>query len=423
MSIRTIPILATLLVTLVFAAAGIAQDHDDHDHSEHTQHEKAGEHDDHDHADPDHDHAHDHDDHGDHEEGVIRITPQVMREFDIDVETAGRGSVSQYITLPGEVVYNADRVAHVTPTVTGSVKQVNFSVGDQVEKGEIMAVLNSRELAAVRSDYLKAKARLGLVESTLQRDQRLFDQKVGTERAVLEAEQAYEEAKIAAQQAENALHALGYSHEQIDKVAAFDGADFNTYELLAPISGVVTQRHLTVGEVIEPDNEDAPFVVADLSTVWVNLTVYQRDLANVKAGQHAMLKFNHGIPDAESQIVFVSPALDEATRTATARINLKNPDGHWRPGLFLSAGIVTGDGTAQIVVPRSAVTELEGKTIVFVQTDEGFAPREVTLGRTSEHHVEITSGLKTGDRYAARNVLVLKAEMNRAALEHAGHAH
>lgn len=379
----------------------------------------------------DHDHDHDHDDHGhdhhghDHhdDEDVVRIAPDVMREFGIEVQTASGGAIDRTVRLPGEVVFNEDRIAHVTPTVSGIVGKVNCSVGDRVKAGQVMALLNSRELAAARSEYLAAQARLELARANLERDQRLFESKVGPESAVLESRQAFQEAQIALNQAEYALHALGYSHEEIAAIASLDDRVFGVYELSAPIDGVVTQRHLTIGEVVEQGSDDAPFVVADLSTVWVNLAVYQRNLAHVHAGQTVQLEFGHGIPDARGVIAFVSPALNETTRTATARVVLENPDGHWRPGLFVTALIETGHERAAVVVPRSAVAELDGKTVVFVETAEGLEPREVRVGRTSAERAEILDGLAEGERYVARNVLAVLAEMNRAALEHAGHAH
>ena len=413
-------------------AAGHADDHDDHAGHDHGG--EADEHDDeghagHEGADGHAEHGDAEDGHDDHagrgheeEEGGTRIAPEVMREFGIEVRSADGGHIEKIVRLPGEVVFNADRIAHVTPTVAGIVRKVNFSVGDQVKAGQVMAVLNSRELAAARSEFLAAKARLALAEANLNRDQRLFREKVGTERAVLESQQAFEETRIALNQAENALHALGYSHDQIAKIETLDDTEFNTYELTSPLGGMVTARHVTVGEVIEPGN-GSPFVVADLSTVWVNLTVYQRDLAHVQAGQHVTIRFGHGIPDAEGKIAFISPSLDETTRTATARIVLKNPEGHWRPGLFVEGRIETGRASASVVVPRNAITEMDGEQIVFVQTDEGFEPREVTVGRTTSESAEIVTGLKPGERYIAANVLAFKAEMNRAALERAGHAH
>ena len=426
----------------------------DDDHAEHADDEHAG----HDHAEGDHDRAkhsednhsgHDHaegddghaehadsqhgaaagagdDDHAGHdhdEEGPIRLTPAVMQEFGIEVRVASGGSIGRTVRLPGEVVYNTDRIAHVSPMVAGRVQQVYVSVGDRVVAGQIMAVLASRELAAARSEYLAAVAKLELARENLGREKRLLSDKVGTTRAAAAARQAYREADIERTQAVNALFALGYSREQVTQTAAIEDKDFSIYELRAPLSGIVTQRHITIGEVVGLETADAPFVVADLSSVWVNLTVYQRDLAQVRAGMPVTIQFSSGIPDAQGTVAFVSPALDETTRTATARVVLENPHADWRPGLFVSGLIETGRETATIVVPHSALTELDGETVVFVQTDGGFESRKVRQGRATPAAVEIIDGLAEGERYAANNVLALKAETNRAALEHAGHVH
>ena len=169
--------------------------------------------------------------------------------------------------------------------------------------------------------------------------------------------------------------------------------------------------------------ENAPFTVADLSTVWINLTVYQRDLTGVREGQSVEIRFGHGIPDATGRIAFISPALDETTRTAFARVVLENPNGEWRPGLFVTGHVVVGEVLADIVVPRSAIIDIDDRQAVFVEGEHGFEPRMVTTGRTTETQAEILQGLESGIRYVSRNALALKAEMNRAALEHAGHAH
>jgi cobalt-zinc-cadmium efflux system membrane fusion protein len=346
-----------------------------------------------------------------------------MQEFGIDVRVATGGSIGRIVRLSGEVVYNTDRIAHVSPMVSGRVQQVHVSVGDRVEAGQAMAVLTSRELAAARSDYLAAVAKLELARENLGREKRLLSDKVGTTRAAAAARQAYREADIERNQALNALFALGYSREQVAQITALEDKGFSAYQLRAPLSGIVTQRHITIGEVIGQEAADVPFVVADLSSVWVNLTVYQRDLAQVRAGMPVTIQFSGDIPDARGTIAFVSPALDETTRTATARVVLEDPHSDWRPGLFVSGHIETGRETAGVVIPNSALTELDGETVVFVQTDAGFEARAVRQGRATPEAVEIIDGLAKGERYAANNVLALKAETNRAALEHAGHVH
>lgn len=354
---------------------------------------------------------------------TVTLAPEVLREFDIELRTAKGGRVTRTVRLPGEVVYNADRIAEVTPPVSGIATRIHVSVGDEVRTGEVLAVLDSRELAAARSEYRAATARVALAEANLARAERMYEDKVGTERAVLEARNDYREAEITLREAETALHALGQSHERIDRIEKLRHGELNQYRLVAPLDGVVTQRRLTIGEVVGPTGDEAPLVVADLSTVWVNLTVYQRDLPHVRTGQRVAIEFGHDMPDGRGKISFVSPALEKETRTAFARIVLPNPERHWRPGLFVDGVIETGHERAAVVVPASAVTGMDGRHVVFVETEEGLEARSVRLGRATEQQVEIVDGLQPGERYAATNVLALKAQLDSDALEHAGHAH
>ena len=417
------------------------EDHDqahtdaDHDHADHDQadHGHKDEHDhsendhghsedDHDHADHDHDHDHDHANH-DHDEGVVRLDAATLEEFGIVVDEAGPGTLTEVVALPGEVVFNADRYAHVTPGVPGIVRGVSASVGDRVSAGQTLALLSSRELAAARSEYLAARARLELASEVLDRDQRSLADRIGTERQVLASRQAVREAEIALNLAEQNLHALGEGHGAIERLTELPDTELALYALKSPLDGLVIDRHLTRGERVDEAGGDAPFVVADLTSVWVNLTVYQRDLSDIHAGQRVAIAFGPGLPEAQGEIAFVSPALEERTRTATARVVLDNPEGLWRPGLFVTGRVRTDTMSAAVVIPLSAVTEVDGQPSVFVQTEAGFEARAVELGRSDREHVRVLSGLRAGERYVSRNTLAIKAELNRAALEHAGHVH
>ena len=425
MPLGTVAMLATIFAMAVVTgpAAAFGQ-HDGHDHAHEEPAPGDGHAESHTEDDGHASHADDqprdeHDDHG----GGLHISPGTLAEFGIEIQTAATGSLDGNLQLTGEVVFNADRIAHVTPNVSGIAQSVSQSVGDKVKAGDVMAVLSSRDLASARSTYLAARARRELASEMFSRDERLVTDRVGTERQMLESRQTLREAEIALKLAEHNLHALGEDHETIYALPDADDTSFAEYSLRAPIAGIVIERHLTRGELVSDQTTEPPFVIADLSSVWVNLTVYQRDLARVQAGQPVRVEFGHSIPDATGSVAFVSPALDEQTRTATARVVLDNPEGHWRPGLFVTAYVATDQSATSVVIPRTAVTQLEGQTVVFVQDGDVFEPRQVRIGGSSESHTQIVSGLEPGERFVARNVLALKAELNRAELEHAGHAH
>jgi len=189
------------------------------------------------------------------------------------------------------------------------------------------------------------------------------------------------------------------------------------YELKTLIDGVVIDKHLTRGEAVDRDKQ--AFVIADLRTVWVELGVYQRDLDRVRIGQAVRIESGSDGTQADAEIAYVTPSLDDATRTATARLVVPNPDRRWRPGMFVTAHVLDPQ-PAQVAIPRSAVQTLGGRTVVFVATEKGFAPRAVSLGRQGEFMVEVLAGLEPGERYAAGGSFLLKAELGKAEAEHEG---
>ncbi len=192
------------------------------------------------------------------------------------------------------------------------------------------------------------------------------------------------------------------------------------YELRTLLDGTVIQKHITRGEAVSREGET--FLIADLRTVWVDLSVYQKDLARVKLGQSVKISAGKGFAPADGKISYITPVVDEATRTATARVVLPNRNGAWRPGMFVT-GTVSMEGVpAEVAVSRSAIQRIGGKTVIFVEDEDGLKPRTVELGRTDKHHAEIVAGLDSGERYVARGGFILKSELGKEGFE-AGHAH
>ena len=193
------------------------------------------------------------------------------------------------------------------------------------------------------------------------------------------------------------------------------------YPLTASLDGVVIARHMTPGEPV--GREHTVVVVADLRTVWIDIAVYQRDLGLVRRGAAVTVRADAEDLSADGIVGYVAPVVDPHTRTSTARVVLDNPDGRWRPGMFVTAQADHGSTHSELVLPRSAIQYMEGETAVFVQNGDEYELRPITTGRESTDAVEILSGLSTGEVVVTRNGFALKAEMNRGALEHAGHAH
>lgn len=343
---------------------------------------------------------------------VVRLGDATRHEVGIEVQRAGAGTLQRSIILHGEVMLNADRVAHLVPRVPGIVQQVHKHLGDQVQAGEVTAILESRELATLHAAYLAAKARLALAQTTFRREADLWQKKISAEHEYLEAKQALEEARITLHTAEQQLYALGFSSTSLARLASQPATVLTQYAITAPFDGAVIEKHLTLGEALKEDT--TVFVIADLRSVWVDLQVYQHDLPFVHAGQPVVMSAGHELPDAQGTLSYVGPILGEHTRTALARVVLLSPKGPWRPGLFVTAQISAETVNVPVLVPETSLQTLAEHTVVFVETAEGFAPRPVTLGRSNDTQVEITAGLQPGERYVTRGAFTIKAQLSKA---------
>lgn len=352
-----------------------------------------------------------------HEEGRIVLSDKAIRDSGIEIAAAAGGELEQSLTLPGEIVLNADKVAHIVPRVAGIVQQVHKNLGDEVQAGEVMAVLESRELAETKAGYLAAQQRLGLAKANLESAAELHTKKIMPDLEFLAIQKAKAEAEIECQNAENKLHALGVTDEQLAELPR-RAADLVLYELRAPFAGTVVEKHCALGEVL--NGETDAFVLADLSTVWANITVYTQDMGRVRTGQSVHIGSDALDMSATAPIDYVAPVANEATRTVYARADLPNTDRRWRPGTFVTAALVLDREQVPVLIPTAAVQRVKGKTVVFVAEGEGFEPRAVTVGRTSNTHSEIVRGLEAGEKYVVKGAVVLKAELGKG---QAGHEH
>ncbi|MBW7996667.1 MAG: efflux RND transporter periplasmic adaptor subunit [Candidatus Glassbacteria bacterium] len=363
-----------------------------------------------------------HDEHGEDEEGqTVHLSEEEMEAFGIEIAAAGPGKLKVQISLPGEVTTDPSRLAHIVPQVAGVIRKVRKEIGDRVIRGEVMAILDSRELSDLKSVFLVAKEQVTLTETTFQREERLWKQSVSSERVYLEAKQALAKARIELEAAGQKLHALGFSEEYVHNLSFHQGVPFTRYEITAPFDGTVINKHTTLGEALTEDAE--AFTVADLSIVWVSLTVYQKDLPYVHNGQPVIISSKQGNLKTDGIISFVSPILFEETRTATARVVLNNPEGLWRPGLFVNAMITVEETMVPLLVPKTALMTMDEETFVFVRTADGFELDPVKVGRKNGTHVEIISGLEEGQLYVSSGSFTLKSELEKASFGGEGHAH
>ncbi len=190
-----------------------------------------------------------------------------------------------------------------------------------------------------------------------------------------------------------------------------------SYALIAPLSGVVTERNVNPG--MQAGSESL-FTVADLSTVWVELSLFPRDVNKVRVGQRVRVKGTDTSLSADGTVVYVAPFGSAANQTLSARVLLENSERRWSPGLNVTAEVTLAETAVPLAISSSAVQNLEGRDVVFMLHEDGFEPRPVKLGRSDGEMTEVLEGLAAGDRYAAANSFILKAELGKGSAEH-GH--
>ncbi|MGD2085626.1 MAG: efflux RND transporter periplasmic adaptor subunit [Candidatus Aminicenantes bacterium] len=192
------------------------------------------------------------------------------------------------------------------------------------------------------------------------------------------------------------------------------------YKLTSAINGTVIDMHMTLGENLDDDSHNV--TVADLTTVWANFSIYQKDLFDVKVGQPVLITAIGETFERSGRISYISPVVDRRTRTASARVVLNNKDGKWKPGMFVTAKVLTIEKKVPLAVSKTALLLFEGQNVVFVQERDGFRPQPVTIGIQNSQSVEIISGLFEGQKYIAKGAFMVKAELQKESFG-SGHHH
>lgn len=338
---------------------------------------------------------------------VVKMDEAKAKAASIAVEAAGPGALQSAQEFQGEIRFNEDRTAHVVPRVAGVVESVPANLGQTVRRGQLLAVLASTSVSEQRSEYLAAERRLEAARVTHERERRLWEQRISAEQDYLQAQSALRDAEIAFTNAQQKLSAVG---------AFGKTARLNQFELRAPFDGTVVEKHLTLGESVKEDAN--VFTISDLGSVWAEFSVGPKDLGVVRVGQRVVVSSTASSTRAQGVVSYVGALIGEQTRTAKARVTVANPQGAWRPGLFVTVSVLGADQQAQLTVPVEALQNIENQPMVFKAVPGGYQAVPVQPGRSDGRRVEILGGLQPGEKVATRNAFVLKAELGKGSAEH-----
>lgn len=362
----------------------------------------------------------------DHGTEIVKLTQAQVSASDIAVVPVGGGSLSRRLTVPGTITLDSGRVARAPARVEGTVAELRKRLGDPVTKGEIVAILDSREVANAKTEFLSATVAYDLKKTLYERAAVLWRQKVSAEWQYLQAEAEYREARLKLDLGRQKLSALNLDAAEIAQAAREDAekagpSRLREYPVRSPISGRVIERKVDVGTAVGGQPDDL-YTIADVSKLWIELAVPTAELESIREGQKVEILKDaaHDRSELIGRIVFVSPLLDPETRSARVIAEIDNGKGLWRPGTFVTVAIILGEESLTLRLPRSALQTIGAESVVFVRTDEGFERRDVTIGRQDAETVEILGGLSPGEPVAIKNTFLLKAELGKG---EAGHDH
>lgn len=369
------------------------------------------------------------------EEGKIKISAEQIRAAKITVAPVEPGVLGLHIVVPGVVQPDPDRLARIAGRVVGTVAELRKRLGDTVTKGEVVAILDSREVAEAKSEYFAAWTNLELQQTLFEREKSLWDKRISAENQFLRARNTFTEAQLRVELAIQKLQALGLTDEDIAsldrraasaRAAALAGRPTGTvtvsglqrYSIRSPLSGQVVERLVNLGAPMGGEGENKEvYVVADLATVWIELAVPTGDLPSIRQGLDVSIASGDG-PASQGRIVFVSPMLNPETRSARVIASIKNDNLTWRPGSYVTAKVTTAEERVDLRLPKTAIQTIEGEQVAFVRTEDGFEKRIVATGKSDDDFVEIVFGLDPGEQVAMTNSFVLKAELGKAEAEH-----
>ncbi|MBC8288632.1 MAG: efflux RND transporter periplasmic adaptor subunit [Nitrospinae bacterium] len=432
-------------------------------------------------------------------EGRAEFSPEAIKNAGLVFKKVGPGDMVTTIRLPGEIGLNEEKLVHIVPRVDGVVKKVFKDLGDQVSVGEIIAILESRELADAKINYLTgtkqadmaradldretqvfentqrmldlleqdldpeeiysqlkdlvigksrellipASAKLRLTKSIHHREKGLLEKGISSESEYLIALEDYKSAEarytalrekisydgswslrekkktleinqLNLQTANQKLLALGLAPEEVEHLREQNEQHFAQYELRATLDGTVIQKHLTTGEAVNKD--DDIFLLADLSEVWVNFAIPEKELKKVRLGQKVF--FKEGPRGLQAKLSYLSSIIDEKTRTVTGRVTIPNKMRDLRPGGYVTVELVLDERRVPVVVEPDAIQNFRNWSVVYVKYGSQLEARPLELGENDGNSVEVLQGLKAGEQYVAENSYAVKAEIEKSGATH-----
>jgi len=351
--------------------------------------------------------------------GTASLTPAQLTNARIKLAAVERRAQAGVLTTTALIEPPGNGVARVAPRLAGRVVSLDADVGQQVKKGQTLAVIDAPELGRAKADYLAAMAVAKVARESADRERNLFEQKISSEKDYRQAETDAIRARTEAEAAEDKLHTLGLTERDLARLDPTTHHYGSTMAVTAPLDGVIVQRPAAAGMMVS--TTDPMFVVMDLREVWVVMDVYEQDLAQVKVGQKVIARVD-AFRDKTfpGEVASIGALVEQTTRAVKVRVVLANPTGDLKPGMFATVQIegTRADGRDGMFIPSTAVQRDGDRAIVFVpRAERTFERHVVRIGREAGALVEVLEGLVDGQQVVTDGSFVLKSELKKADLQ------
>ncbi|MFZ1288546.1 MAG: efflux RND transporter periplasmic adaptor subunit [Melioribacteraceae bacterium] len=359
--------------------------------------------------------------HSDEHSDEITLSMESIKQIKLATHTASLVPFSGIITIPAEVKTNQDKEAQIGSLIQGRVHKVFVKVGDYVETGQILMTVEGLEVGEIKSGFLKSKANYDYEKANYERQKKLFDEKIGSQKSLLESQSEFEKAEAEYRAEDKRIHSVGLSDEEVLKEKDGDDHTSGTLPIKSLINGIVIERNVVIGQQV--DVTTTAFKIINTSNVWIDGQVYEKDLnkinKNTKASFLTSSSSNHKY---YGNIIYVGQTVDDKTRTILIRGEFNNEGNELKPQMFGELQIeINSNVKALLITEKSLVKDGENYS-VFVQTsDTKFEKRDVEIGSSLNGMVEIKEGIKEGEKIVTDGVFYLKSELKKDELEE--HAH
>ena len=351
-----------------------------------------------------------------HEEAhsdIITLSPESISQINLKSISASLKPFSGTITIPAEVKTNQDNEAQIGSLIQGRVHQVFANVGDYVNAGQILMTVEGLEVGEIKSGYLKARANYEYAKANYERQKKLFDEKIGSQKSLLESQSEFEKAAAEYRAEDKKIHSVGLSDEDVMKEKDGDEHTSGTLPIKSMINGVVVERNVVIGQLV--DATTTAFKIINTGNVWIDGQIYEKDLGKINLNSKAVfITASDRQLKVEGKIIYLGQTVDDKTRTILIRGEFKNPGNKLKPQMFGELQISLGSEAKAILLPEESIVREASESYLFIQTsDTTFERRDVITGIILDNTVEIKEGIKEGEIVVTEGVFYLKSELKK----------